>query len=418
MAFGFRKTREHWQKQAHFEGLKIHESRYQHGRGPCNIFILDTSSSLGEEGFHQMKETFCTIIDGYADYPDIDENVAVIVCGRNTRFQRYYSNHYSDIKHCLDDVEFGGLTPLTAAFTLAKACLFREVGHTKIMGDFHVHPRIILISDGRPTDFTVISDVEDSSVYETEEDKLQMLHFSRNIGALHPIFCIPVGNDPDLVTLEFICAQSRGGKIVYPHEARQFAKYSDNLRIASMLSFTMKNDGFDREMILTLLACKLPEKDLTEIDQRDIFEICSNKSLYNSREDIKDEIEAENDDIFHERNPHMPPLGSRVKRGPGWIYDNQDNNGPGTVIGHQNDGWLYVEWDAGSIYPYIFGSNSYARDKYDVTVCSEPRILKNGMIATGCLVKRGPDWEGGDEDGGIGSIGSVYRCKMAKWPKN
>lgn len=38
--------------------------RHQHGRGPCNIFILDTSSSLGEEGFKQMKEAFTDIIDG------------------------------------------------------------------------------------------------------------------------------------------------------------------------------------------------------------------------------------------------------------------------------------------------------------------------------------------------------------------
>lgn len=38
--------------------------RYQHGRGPCNIFILDTSSFLGKEGFIQMRTTFSTIIDG------------------------------------------------------------------------------------------------------------------------------------------------------------------------------------------------------------------------------------------------------------------------------------------------------------------------------------------------------------------
>lgn len=27
-------------------------------------------------------------------------------------------------------------------------------GHSYVMGSFHIHPRIILISDGRPTDFT------------------------------------------------------------------------------------------------------------------------------------------------------------------------------------------------------------------------------------------------------------------------
>lgn len=40
------------------------EFRYQYGEGPCNVFILDTSSSLGEHGFMQTKEAFLSIIDG------------------------------------------------------------------------------------------------------------------------------------------------------------------------------------------------------------------------------------------------------------------------------------------------------------------------------------------------------------------
>lgn len=31
---------------------------------------------------------------------------------------------------------------------------------------------------------------------------------------------------------------------------------------------------------------------------------------------------------------HLPPLGSRVRRGPDWKYNNQDQGGPGTVVGH------------------------------------------------------------------------------------
>ena len=47
-----------------FSFLSDRQLRYQHGHGPCNIFILDTSSSLGEDGFKEMKETFISIIDG------------------------------------------------------------------------------------------------------------------------------------------------------------------------------------------------------------------------------------------------------------------------------------------------------------------------------------------------------------------
>lgn len=44
--------------------------------------------------------TFDLILE-YSEHPDIDENVAVIVCGRQTKFLRHYSNQYQDIKRCL-----------------------------------------------------------------------------------------------------------------------------------------------------------------------------------------------------------------------------------------------------------------------------------------------------------------------------
>lgn len=122
MEVDLKESQNRWQQLAALEAEKNRELRYQHGTGPSNVFILDTSSSLGEEGFIQMKEAFISIIDEYAKHPEIDENVAVIVCGRETKFIRYFSNHYEDIKHCLDDLNFGGPSNLTAAFYLSTGC--------------------------------------------------------------------------------------------------------------------------------------------------------------------------------------------------------------------------------------------------------------------------------------------------------
>lgn len=60
--------------------------------------------------------------------------------------------------------------------------------------------------------------------------------------------------------------------------------------------------------------------------------------------DEKDEVGIDTDYAFKEKNPHMPPLGSRVKRGRDWRYENQDDYGPGTVIGHSKRGkfCLYI----------------------------------------------------------------------------
>lgn len=68
-----------------------------------------------------------------------------------------------------------------------------------------------------------------------------------------------------------------------------------------------------------------------------IYEICSKKSLYGSLDSSKLEKD-ENNDAFKERNPHMPHLGSRVRRGRDWKWDDQDNLGLGTVIGHCKKG--------------------------------------------------------------------------------
>lgn len=42
-------------------------------------------------------------------------------------------------------------------------------------------------------------------------------------------------------------------------------------------------------------------------------------------------------------------------------------------------GWLYIEWDrnVGNLYYYRYGFNSRVKDKFDIMVCDELRILDN-----------------------------------------
>lgn len=104
------------------------------------------------------------------------------------------------IDFVLDDIEFGGPSPLFAAFILSTGCLINGasklyclylktswkcyfifvighfyaicfilfIGHTHTMGAFHIHPRIILISDGRPTDITTFL-TDDNPSMESDE---------------------------------------------------------------------------------------------------------------------------------------------------------------------------------------------------------------------------------------------------------
>lgn len=71
--------------------------------------------------------------------------------------------------------------------------------------------------------------------------------------------------------------------------------------------------------------------------QDDIYEMCLKKSLYGSGSCIDVESDGEFD-VLEERDPRLPQLGSRVKRGRDWKWKCQDGFGPGTVIGHCREG--------------------------------------------------------------------------------
>lgn len=115
---------------------------------------------------------------------------------------------------------------------------------------------------------------------------------------------------------------------------------------------------------------------------------------------------------------HLPPLGSRVRRGPDWRYNNQDQGGPGTVVGHDRDHIrVWVEWDCGHTNVYTFNP-LFGRD---LVLVDEPRVLIGEIIAVGCLVERGADWKYGDQDGGVGNVGVVINVNvngniLVRWP--
>jgi hypothetical protein len=66
--------------------------------------------------------------------------------------------------------------------------------------------------------------------------------------------------------------------------------------------------------------------------------------MRNIQERLKRHIEkrAEIVDCIHmyeeKTSTTLPEIGCRVRRGPNWRYNNQDGNGPGTVIGHDDNG--------------------------------------------------------------------------------
>ncbi|XP_061171956.1 uncharacterized protein LOC133181481 [Saccostrea echinata] len=427
----------YWVNRAHEEAVENRKLKYQQGSGPCVMFALDTSGSMAGEGFQQMKRAFTDIIDEYAK-GHMDETVAVVTFGEEVRFRHYYSNNYQSLKRCLDGMDCKGASPIKAAITLCLSGLLFGGGYTTEIGTFQVEAKLILITDGKPTTSNMIGGEEDEDFMDPVETRKSLMNLIGDIGRGISLNCIPVGEDPDFCLLGSIAYSSRGGKLIQPQQATQYGRYHANMRhISKKLAKGCVYGRKEQNQILQNIPDKkFSQGDLelamfstgimnqsTDEDRDDILELISEKTTYKRKPGI---VNEDNDDDENcEFNPEMLPVGTRVRRGPDWRWGDQDCHGPGTVVNHNDngrDGWLRVVWDTGSSFPYRYGSIGMF-ENFDLVECDEPRILNDELIAVGCLVERGPDWQWEDQDGGKGNIGVVYKTKRnavvyVRWPNS
>ncbi|XP_061168835.1 uncharacterized protein LOC133178089 [Saccostrea echinata] len=380
----------HWHRLAEHEASENQKREHQHGRGVCTVFLLDTSASMAGEGFHQMKRAFMDISNEFIVHPHLDENVAVIMFGEDVKFLHYYSNNYGSIRNCLGHIECRGSSPLEAGILLSLSCLRYGGGHNAVFNPhIKVRARLVIISDGRPT---TSGDIGGPELDNASKESIFDGGFLKSLVEL-----------------------STAGRLIFYENAKQCGRFALNMRIACCIVERKMSSNLTRDEIKTIAKMS----SLHDVSGKDLEDVCD---IINEIDAYKP-ITAEDleEDVFTERYENLPGIGTRVKRGPHWTWKNQDSHGPGTVIGHsERVGWVNVEWDSGVTLSYQYGFDGFI-EKYDITPCKEPRILENEMIAVGCLVTRGPDWKWGDQDGGEGNVGTVYRVRkeaviLVKWP--
>ncbi|XP_056022225.1 uncharacterized protein LOC130046472 isoform X2 [Ostrea edulis] len=403
-----------WFAQAQFEAAKQRSLRHQRGRGSCVLFILDVSESMRGTAFKEMKTAVMDILDEFVQHRQrLDENVSVIVCGQETKFLHYYSNQYAAIKQSIDELECSGPSPLTAAFLLALGGLFDGAAYSSDVGDFLLHPRVVVFTDGKPTDFRNLNAI-DSEAELTPDDCLiaTLCSHTYRIGVHHPIFCFPVGENPNYDLLHTISSLSNGGKVLEISKAKCFGRYIIHHVAADCISKAGNEKMIERQNLRFVADLVIPNETYDEDDLDIIYELIQNRERILRTQNKMDE------DVFKEKYSTVPSLGTRVCRGPHWRFQNQDNRGNGTIVGHGDiAGVVLVEWDTGERYVYNYGIN----EVYDIVVCEEPRTSIDGFVAVGCFVKRGPDWKWEEQDGGKGSIGTAYRVMdnasvYVRWP--
>ncbi|KAK7478403.1 hypothetical protein BaRGS_00030328 [Batillaria attramentaria] len=349
------------------------------------ILCLDVSESIVQEGYlDDVKETALSFVDGIEDLMDemdLEENIAVVTMGGRARVVQHLTNDLTLVRDAIESIDdSGGRSPFMEALLVCLAANKGRGGIVNISGVYKVRPRIIFITDGRPTDETV----------ETGSD---------------------VQSNMNQKFMESL-ANLSGGELVQKSDITRLCRYYKVQQTIGRVYKMVKNhkDDYSTDERMLELVAAISVNMATGEKELIVEEV---KRL---QKEPAEEEEPEADDfgnVFEDeekvKNNVLPPLGTRVRRGPHWKWKNQDTDGPGTVIHHsKNDNWIYVKWDNGTYNAYRFNED----DRFDLEVTDhDPRLLPTDRdsLDFGVRVVKGPDWKFNDQDGG--GPGTVIRVK-------
>ncbi|XP_033750164.1 uncharacterized protein LOC117334579 [Pecten maximus] len=372
------------------------------GKGPDTVLLLDTSESMRGRPFNDMIRIAKQIIEGIHHIHTrigIQENIGITVFGHETTVLRHLTLDYFDLLSSLDTLRAGGPSPFSAGFVMGLAALLGNSSGITSVKNVALASRVILISDGNATlDSSSTEELSSENDFVTSHIRLLLLPVLKDYEKRgNRVFCVPVG-DANTVYFEDICRVTKG-RIYQSCDVQRLVKMTQAEITAIEMYDGLK--GNNREQMLDILTAGSMRYPSVQHDAEDIVDYIE---YLKSRETSVSGIELP---MHIEQDPNMPPIGTRVRRGPSWKWSNQDTEGPGTVIGHEKHGMIWIEWDNGFKNRY-----HYQHDTYDVKVVDEPRqVLGDQLIATGYLVKRGFDWAYGNQDGGQGNIGVVFLVK-------
>ncbi|XP_046568677.1 uncharacterized protein LOC124277072 isoform X1 [Haliotis rubra] len=387
----------------------------RYGLALDTVICMDTSSSMWGDPFNEMKKIALDFINGIEDIAerhDLEENIALVTFGGRAKVVHHLSNDYGSLRDALENITPGGPSPIMEGVLVSLACLAKG-GVFKIRNSLQLRPRLIFITDGLPT--REMPETSADGICTEVEDRGRISRaFAEVRSRQHEdylpdeIVFVPVGAFCNMSCLQAL-ASFCYGKVADATSLARLPKYQFLHKSAiHVIDYIRDNDQTSATFRAGLHEVFLElEPSLDQSDRRDLHSLLAPKvdsminhgSVYNFQN-------------VHE-DPELPPLGSRVVRGPDWLWGNQDTEAPGTIFNHALDNIVWVIWDNGHSNVYRYGQ----KDKYDViTVEDQPRDIDDYSIAVGVQVERGADWHFlyGNQDGGPGNYGTVIRITTGK----
>ncbi|XP_052253063.1 uncharacterized protein LOC127859594 isoform X2 [Dreissena polymorpha] len=339
------------------------------------VLCLDISESMSSNnGWGQTLEF---VNDFLAELKELktnderllDEYIAVTTFGHETKIHKALTNNYDDIKEHIQGLTLGGPSPLYGGLLLSMATAhIAKRRYVPSVNSLNLSPRIIVITDGCPTDTLLHAgpDIQDESKVEQNDNSATAL--LSTFVLICVVFTVQMRNNSILQTVSYI------SEAVEEIDKRDFELF--------FIGVGKCNKTFIHKMSTISQSKMYSYKDGRRLARYGFFE----DDIQFIRADTRRRCERPYGSLFQESNDaSLLSLGSRVRRGPAWKDGCIDNSGPGTVIGHF-DGKLLVTWDLND----HTSSYRYTRDCFEVQAVDEPRVLNPfESMATGCKVKPG-----------------------------
>ncbi|KAK3593417.1 hypothetical protein CHS0354_021999 [Potamilus streckersoni] len=405
--------KEYWEsvcQETYDKALKIGASR---SIGFDTIICLDTSMSVAEY-WGDILDFLRNLINEIEMAQPMEggfmEHIALVTFGHETCALQHFTPNYQEVLTQLFTIYPEGSTPLYWGVRLCRAILLGSAYVPKLR-DFRLTPRLLLITDGRPTYRLMTGGTDEYVQYDEDKEKEdvaeQLISISMRI-PLFRVYPVAVGNNCDMEFLTAI-AHCCGGKVMTLSDWSSVARYGKTMELASKY-FGLASLSEDLLVKVLKSTSGLSQEDIEFIttEVTDQLEHPTNEGTTSDEEEVED--------IYQ-----FPPVGSRVRRGPHWSRNDEDNAGPGTIIAYSKgkafSGWLIVEWDMPKKYGrWQFRYRYGAENAYDVKIQEHegPRVMEHSMImGVGCEIIRGSHRKSNDDGIEEGTIGIVYRTHIA-----
>ncbi|XP_052282105.1 uncharacterized protein LOC127879368 isoform X2 [Dreissena polymorpha] len=345
--------------------------------GVVTVLLIDISESMAEgEAWVQARTFVMDYLKGLKEVRSLegasdlkDEYIAIATFGHETGLQVYLTLEYDTIVKYIDHVRLGGPSPLYGGLWMAMAG--SAAGRSFTTNGILVVPKIIVISDYRPTETLLIMGPDIPNGETIDESMADIMSILGEMNKTDKsVFFVAVGD----FNKDFVQVLRSIDKKVYNYtDGRRLAKRYFLSTMAASFDFTAFRFDFRRR------------PDMSSEDRADMHDIRMESHWRTQM------IDSDPKKLYHESlSTTLPKIGSRVRRGPDWRNNDQDGNGPGTVVGHsEEDSRVWVCWDVESEFLYL---QNYGENGYDVLVTGEQRTLKPGeKIGVGCTVKPGRD---------------------------